>query len=34
MLSEMMDRQEKAPKQAGIKDGKSLLVYKEKYIDN
>jgi hypothetical protein len=34
MLAETMAQQEKAPKQAGTKDGKSLSVYKQKYIDN
>ena len=34
MVDEMKAQQEKAPKQAGTKDGKSLSVYKEKYIDN
>jgi hypothetical protein len=34
MVEEMKAQQERAPKQAGTKDGKSLSVYKEKYIDN
>jgi hypothetical protein len=34
MVDEMKAQQEKAPKTAGTKDWKSLLVYKEKYIDN
>ena len=34
MVEEMKAAQEKAPKTAGTKDGKSLVVYKEKYIDN
>jgi hypothetical protein len=34
MVEEMMAQQEKAPKTAGTKDGKTLNVYKEKYIDN
>jgi hypothetical protein len=34
MVDEMKAQQEKAPKTAGTKDGKTLNVYKEKYIDN
>ena len=34
MVDEMKAQQEKAPKTAGTKDGKSLSVFKEKYIDN
>ena len=34
MVEEMKAQQEKAPKQAGTKNGKNLNVFTEKYIDN
>jgi hypothetical protein len=33
MVDEIKAQQEKAPKTAGTRDGKSLYVYKEKYIN-
>ena len=34
MVEEMKAQQERAPKQAGTKNGKSLSTFTEKYIDN